>query len=485
MAGSDRESGPEALEGPGQRLKLSRQERGLSVAEVADALHLDRSMIEALEADDYDNLPPATFTKGYFRAYARYLALNEEVLLAAYERFNRGDDQRPLTAAVGAEGKAASAHRGGRGWWLLLAIVALGAGAAFFVVSQDDMPGWVSDLEDRGLDAVMPSGQSDSAASDGGSGDGEAVAGAESDDTAGGADGGAPGSVGSGSEQPGSADSGGDETASRSAEANGEAGTDTTEIGTQDTQRAGSSSEQRVAVPEGALSGDRRVEGVADRGGASQPRAEDQPSGSVDPRRALENDPLMGAESLLESAQSGNTSVSGDEASFGGPLSEAPPEPGRDGSGDGDVADDSTLSQARGESPDTVGTEAVVARPGDSGTETPGEPGASEPGRGGASADDQVAIPSTAPMPQADSTDQATLVFTFEGQSWMEVRDARDRKLLFELVTEPGRREVRGVPPFQLVIGDVEQVEVRYEGEPVDLDAYSRQGMARLELGGS
>jgi cytoskeleton protein RodZ len=99
--------------------------------------------------------------------------------------------------------------------------------------------------------------------------------------------------------------------------------------------------------------------------------------------------------------------------------------------------------------------------------------------------DGQALLSPTPEAPEADPADMATLVFTFEGQSWMEVRDARGRDLLFELVAEPGRREVRGVPPFQLVIGDVEQVEVRYKGEPVDLNAYSRQGMARLELGGS
>ena len=56
----------------------------VSTREVADALNLPVHVIEALEADDYERLPPTVFTRGYLRSYARLLELSPESLLARY-----------------------------------------------------------------------------------------------------------------------------------------------------------------------------------------------------------------------------------------------------------------------------------------------------------------------------------------------------------------------------------------------------------------
>jgi cytoskeleton protein RodZ len=56
----------------------------VSTREVADALNLPVHVIEALEADDYERLPPSVFTRGYLRSYARLLELSPEALLARY-----------------------------------------------------------------------------------------------------------------------------------------------------------------------------------------------------------------------------------------------------------------------------------------------------------------------------------------------------------------------------------------------------------------
>jgi len=92
-----------------------------------------------------------------------------------------------------------------------------------------------------------------------------------------------------------------------------------------------------------------------------------------------------------------------------------------------------------------------------------------------------AAAPETAPEP----SELASVEFTFDGQSWIEVQDARGRRLMRELVSEAGNRVLEGVPPFQIVIGDVTNVELSYQGDQVDLENYARQGMARFELGGS
>ncbi len=66
----------------GQKLAIVRQGEGISVQEVAERLNLGVSVIEAVEADDYDKLPGSTFTRGYVRAYANLLRLNPDELIA-------------------------------------------------------------------------------------------------------------------------------------------------------------------------------------------------------------------------------------------------------------------------------------------------------------------------------------------------------------------------------------------------------------------
>lgn len=60
---------------PGQRLCEARDAKGLSVADVARALHMSTAYVKALEADDYERLPEAAFVKGYLRNYARLVGL--------------------------------------------------------------------------------------------------------------------------------------------------------------------------------------------------------------------------------------------------------------------------------------------------------------------------------------------------------------------------------------------------------------------------
>ncbi len=71
-------------DGPGAELKAAREGMDVSTREVADALNLPVHVIEALEADDYERLPPTVFTRGYLRSYARLLELSPESLLARY-----------------------------------------------------------------------------------------------------------------------------------------------------------------------------------------------------------------------------------------------------------------------------------------------------------------------------------------------------------------------------------------------------------------
>lgn len=107
---------------PGQRLQAERVRQGLSEEEVSGTLKLSRSYLRALEADDYERLPEATFIKGYMRNYARLLGLPSEEVAEAFERLLR--DQQPEQDDTD-EASAVSPASSGVPVWLWPAAVVL------------------------------------------------------------------------------------------------------------------------------------------------------------------------------------------------------------------------------------------------------------------------------------------------------------------------------------------------------------------------
>jgi len=67
----------------GTMLREAREQLGLSIADVAAQTKFAPRQIEALEADDFKNLPETAFLRGFVRSYAKILNLDAETLLAA------------------------------------------------------------------------------------------------------------------------------------------------------------------------------------------------------------------------------------------------------------------------------------------------------------------------------------------------------------------------------------------------------------------
>jgi len=72
--------------GPGRALAQLRSERKLSIADVAQRLKYGARQIEALEAEEFDRLPGATFVRGMVRGYAKLLETDPEPILEALEQ---------------------------------------------------------------------------------------------------------------------------------------------------------------------------------------------------------------------------------------------------------------------------------------------------------------------------------------------------------------------------------------------------------------
>jgi len=69
----------------GALLKQTREQKGLTTADVATHLRLKVSQIEQIEAEQWDPAVSVTFMRGYLRAYARLLKLSEKEILQNFE----------------------------------------------------------------------------------------------------------------------------------------------------------------------------------------------------------------------------------------------------------------------------------------------------------------------------------------------------------------------------------------------------------------
>jgi cytoskeletal protein RodZ len=79
----------------GERLKREREMREVSLKEVTTATRIGSRFLEALENEDWEKLPGGIFNRGFVRAIARYLGLDEENLLAEYD-LAHGDQNLPV-----------------------------------------------------------------------------------------------------------------------------------------------------------------------------------------------------------------------------------------------------------------------------------------------------------------------------------------------------------------------------------------------------
>ncbi len=105
----------------GERMQREREMRGITLEEIAESTKIGTRSLRALEEEDFDKLPGGIFNKGFVRAYAKYLGIDEEQavtdFMAAY-----GDFQVQLPAPPEAAPKPEPEHEAPR--WNTIAMVA-------------------------------------------------------------------------------------------------------------------------------------------------------------------------------------------------------------------------------------------------------------------------------------------------------------------------------------------------------------------------
>src|SRR5829696_5891358 len=70
----------------GEKLRQAREERGISISEVAEQTRISPLYLEAIDADNYKTLPGGIFNKGFVKSYAKYVGIDEQEALQDYTR---------------------------------------------------------------------------------------------------------------------------------------------------------------------------------------------------------------------------------------------------------------------------------------------------------------------------------------------------------------------------------------------------------------
>lgn len=92
-----------------------------------------------------------------------------------------------------------------------------------------------------------------------------------------------------------------------------------------------------------------------------------------------------------------------------------------------------------------------------------------------------AAVPTPA-APNANAPMSQLVLYVHE-DSWADVRDAQQRRLLYETIPAGRVVSVDGVAPLSVFLGNVEGVTVEFNGKPYDAMRHKRGQVARFTLG--
>lgn len=399
----------------GTILKKARESQGLSVQEAADALHLRPSIVVAIECNDFGEVPGTTFLKGYVKSYARLLKLSESEVL---EHLQQALDIETSTANAAA---APDKPKTGSRFFSVFLVVAVLIFAAGFYSWQ---AGYLVVSTESGLQILFSSNSEAT----------EPMA------------------------APDSANKNWSDTDERS------------------DQKPATSPETPV-LPNASAVADDTTQKVA------PPNPSLKATSELSQKLNTTNIPLTGVETASggnvepEGLQVGSSAETPTEEDLEEVSEIAPaiPAASEDMSNDADYVadyandtDDAAIAADSSVQQSTFGgTESVpvLAIPSSSATE-PAQNGGEEV------ADNQTErIVSNDAIPSIESI-TGDLVATFSGDCWFQVKNGDGKVVLAALKHSGDTVSYSGVLPFQVVIGAVSEVQLTFNGEPVDFNRF-------------
>ena len=127
------------IQRPGDYLRQIRITQKRELSDVAKELNIPLKTLTALEQDEYTALPEATFIKGYYRIYAKFLKVDATTII---QRFDTGllPNHALNNSPIKIMGKLPGSNRDRNRKWLkrgLIAIVVIAILAALFGMIQN------------------------------------------------------------------------------------------------------------------------------------------------------------------------------------------------------------------------------------------------------------------------------------------------------------------------------------------------------------
>lgn len=120
----------------GERFRAAREQRGQTLSEVAEHLHIRSVYLAAIEDENWNAIGAAVYAKGFLRTYARYLGLDAE---EAVREFNAVHPMSEPPAAQAAPSRQREPGGGLRALLWAAGVVALGL-IAFLVYVYFEPP---------------------------------------------------------------------------------------------------------------------------------------------------------------------------------------------------------------------------------------------------------------------------------------------------------------------------------------------------------
>ncbi|MGV8843442.1 MAG: RodZ domain-containing protein [Pseudomonas sp.] len=114
---------------PGETLRTAREAKHWSLPDVAEQLNLPVARLEQVEAGDFDKLPGHTFARGYIRAYAKLLGIDQSRLVLEFDQYTGTDAVGSRVQSLGhIEEPMRLSHNILRGVSFVLLVLLAGAG---------------------------------------------------------------------------------------------------------------------------------------------------------------------------------------------------------------------------------------------------------------------------------------------------------------------------------------------------------------------
>jgi len=82
----------------GAKLKLEREKRKITLEQISLSTKIGTRMLQALEEDNFNQLPGGIFNRGFVRAYSRFLGLDEDQTIADY--MQASGDAPPVSTEI-------------------------------------------------------------------------------------------------------------------------------------------------------------------------------------------------------------------------------------------------------------------------------------------------------------------------------------------------------------------------------------------------